>query len=86
MTALPWWCPVEFSSISFPRLGFRGFYSYFGLDSPDSSPLPAPPAQMPFLNASLGRVHPIVSQETQGGLLARLTGRAGGRVTEIECH
>lgn len=47
------WCPAGFPSISFPRVGFLRIYNYSGLNSPDSSPLPAPPGQMRFLHASL---------------------------------
>ena len=64
-------CPAEFPSISFPRLGFLSVYGYFGLNSPDSCPLPAPPAQMLFLQASPGHFRPR-------GVLARLAGGAGG--------
>lgn len=70
-------CPAEFPSISFPRLGFLSVYGYFGLNSPDSSPLPAPPAQMLFLQASPGHFCPLCPWETRG-VLARLAGGAGG--------
>ena len=60
--------PAEFPSISFPRLGFLSVYGYFGLNSPDSSPLPAPPAQMLFLQARPGHFCPLCPWETQGRL------------------
>lgn len=77
-------CPAEFPSISFPRLGFLSVYGYFGLNSPDSSPLPAPPAQMLFLQASPGHFCPLCPWETQGGP-GQISGW-GGRAMGIECR
>lgn len=66
-------CPAGSHPSHFPRVGFLRFYNYFGLNSPDSSLLPAPPAQMLFLHASLRRFCPLCPW----GVLARLAGRAG---------
>lgn len=77
-------CPAGFPSVSFPQLGFLSSYNYLGLNSPNSSPLPAPPAQMRFLHASPGHFCPLCPWETQGGL-GQIRGR-GGRATGIECR
>ena len=76
--------PGRVPIISFPRVGFLSIYNYFGLNSPDSSPLPAPPAQKLFLHASLGRFCPLCPWETQGGL-GQISGW-GWRATGIECR
>lgn len=65
-----------FPSISVPRVGFLSIYNYFGLNSPDSSPLPAQPAQMLFLHASLGHFCHCARGRPRG-VLARLASGAG---------